>query len=92
MGMFDWINFEMDCPKCGKRVKDFQSKDSDCMFNLVAPDEVDNFYASCPGCLTWIEFCRHHKPREPLPNRAPYTFDEVTAIGFDLKTSQGASR
>ena len=28
MGMFDWINFEMDCPKCGELVTGFQSKDA----------------------------------------------------------------
>ena len=58
MGMFDYVNFECDCPKCGERVTGFQSKDRDCELGRLEISEVDNFYTKCEGCHTWVEFQR----------------------------------
>jgi len=56
MGMFDWIKYEMSCPKCRAKVKGFQSKDGPCILAELEYWEVDNFYSSCKGCGAWIEF------------------------------------
>ncbi len=66
MGMFDWIKYEMDCPKCGARVSGFQSKDEGCTLATLEFWEVDNFYDSCPKCGAWIEFNRK-KHQGPSP-------------------------
>jgi len=79
MGMFDYVNFEMDCPKCGKKVGNFQSKDSLCQLNKLDPTEVDTFYSNCK-CGNWIELAR-----EPQKVRANvYTLDEVKELGFEV--------
>jgi hypothetical protein len=69
MGMFDYIKFEIECPVCKEKVKDFQSKDGPCMLTLLEYWEVNNFYASCPKCLCWIEFDKINKivPNKIVP-------------------------
>ena len=66
MGMFDWIKFQMDCPKCGTMVDGFQSKDGLCCLAELAYWEVDNFYSSCKKCGAWIEFTLK-KPKDEIP-------------------------
>ena len=66
MGMFDNVNYEMDCPNCGARLTDFQSKDGDCCLGMLELVEVNNFYTSCDKCGTWIEFNRK-EPTNPVP-------------------------
>jgi len=56
MGMFDYVKFSMKCPKCGKKVNGFQSKDGECTLNEVEYWKVRNFYSNCDNCNTWIEF------------------------------------
>ncbi len=68
MGMFDYVHFEMNCPKCGALVKGFQSKDYLCILETIEPDALQNFYASCQECKAWIEFSRY----------------EVAAMGFEM--------
>jgi len=65
MGMFDYVDYECDCPKCGKQLKDFQSKSGICMLETLKPEEVRNFYTSCLNCNTWVEF----EVDNPLDNR-----------------------
>ncbi len=60
MGMFDSVNYECDCPVCGARVTDFQSKEGECDLLLLEPKDVDYFYSSCDKCKTWIDI--HAKP------------------------------
>lgn len=57
MGMFDYVNFECDCSKCGERVTGFQSKDRDCELETREIAEVDNFYTTCV-CGVWVAFQR----------------------------------
>ena len=56
MGMFDWVAFEMSCPKCLETVRGFQSKDGDCQLEVVMPHTVDHFYSRCDACATEIRF------------------------------------
>ena len=56
MGMFDEIIFEMNCPVCGIKVDNFQSRDSDCKLQKLKFTEVDHFYTMCNGCSAWIEY------------------------------------
>ena len=56
MGMYDNVLFEMDCPVCGGKVSDFQTKDRDNSLDVVLPWSVTNFYTSCDNCTLWIEW------------------------------------
>jgi DNA-directed RNA polymerase subunit RPC12/RpoP len=67
MGMFDYIDLKIKCPKCGKIVDKFQSKDGYCELKTLNYWEVDNFYSSCKYCNAWIVFNRvRPKPIVPL--------------------------
>ena len=81
MGMFDYVDFEMDCPGCGKKVNGFQSKDGECYLGWIKPMDVNNFYDACNNCGAWIEFNRvkptnlndfemTFTPKEPLSQQA----------------------
>lgn len=54
MGMFDWVDYECDCPKCGNLIDDFQSKQGNCNLEKIKPWMVSNFYASCSKCDEWV--------------------------------------
>lgn len=56
MGMFNWVAFEMDCPKCSKPVRGFQTKNTGGNLRVVLPWKVDSFYSTCDYCGTWIQF------------------------------------
>ncbi len=55
MSCFNWVAFEMDCPRCLKPVRGFQTKEHRDM-QVCLPHTVSNFYSDCEGCGTWIEF------------------------------------
>ena len=79
MGMFDHVDFDMDCPRCGELVNTFQTKYGGCTLDVVSPGSVLNFYTSCEGCGQWIEFT---KPvPQPQPPRKLYLSD-LEALGF----------
>ncbi len=56
MGMFDWINVKIPCPKCGKDIEGFQSKDKDCNLDCLEFWEVDNFYSFCEHCEMMVTY------------------------------------
>lgn len=58
MGMFDYVKYECVCPICQGDVDGFQSKDNECVLDVVQVKDVDNFYTSCDKCGCWIEFTR----------------------------------
>ena len=58
MGMYDHINFTINCPNCGETLNNFQSKDGSCCLLTLELTEVNNFYDCCKKCKTWIEFNR----------------------------------
>lgn len=58
MGMYDYVDFECECPKCGKQLKGFQTKDLDCSLEQVKPWETERFYSFCNNCKTYIQYNR----------------------------------
>lgn len=58
MGMFDYVNYEAPCRKCGHilTVDNFQTKDHHQLLAVVKPKKIKNFYTSCPQCRTWNEY------------------------------------
>jgi len=69
--MYDYVDFEMDCPTCSAKVKGFRSKDGPCYMEKLKPWEVSRFYTNCGACGSWIEFSRgcspdHYSPPEPV--------------------------
>ena len=83
MGMYDYVNFKMNCPKCSEEVTGFQTKSAHCILDTVDPVAIDNFYTKC-SCGNWIEFSRNNLPAPEKAREEPYTIDEVTALGFTL--------
>ncbi len=88
MGMFDRIDFEVDCPKCGELVKDFQSKDGPCVLKTLQPHEVDYFYSSCDNCKEWITYSEGalYRPEE-FKDRTHEIFDAIDALIEDRALS-----
>ena len=67
MGMYDCVSVpDIDCPKCGKPLSDWQSKSGDCVLDEIHYSAVDNFYTSCDECHAWIEFTKRVYPDAPL--------------------------
>ena len=58
MGMFDYVDFECDCPECGNTVGGFQSKSGDCNLETIPPWSVDQFYSYCNKCNARISYDR----------------------------------
>ena len=90
MGMFDNVNFEMNCPKCWCKVKGFQSKDANCTLDTIDPVAVDTFYSSCPECCEWIELSRNEPRVSEVPRETPFSLAEVLALGFSLVIKKDA--
>jgi hypothetical protein len=85
MGLYDNVNFRMDCPRCGTLVEGFQTKDGDVWLNTVEPEAVLTFYSICDTCKQWIELTRLPELSSVTPLRqVPLTLDEVLALGFRL--------
>jgi phage FluMu protein Com len=82
MGMFDWINFEMECPVCKTKVNGFQSKDGPQSLEKLSPYDVFNFYSFCPKCKTWIEFTKKYIKPEGESEIIPLN---VILQSFDMK-------
>lgn len=55
MGMFDWVEHQELCPKCGALVTGFQSKSGPCQLLKLRPDQVERYYAGCRACDLFIE-------------------------------------
>ena len=54
MGMFDYVKYECVCPVCKNKVDGFQTKDKECILDVVEPQSVDNFYTHCQTCGVWV--------------------------------------
>ncbi len=66
MGMFDYVIYEANCPKCSQPLIDFQSKDGPCELLILKPKDVDRFYTDCKNCGTWVEFETEVRVRRKL--------------------------
>jgi len=88
MGMYDNINFEMPCPNCKTKIEYFQSKSGSCLMNTLEFWEVENFYAGCSYCNTWVEFNIKGK----RPNRKLTLKDYHRGVKIPSKKDQIAHR
>lgn len=66
MGMFDWINVTLLCPKCGRTIHGFQSKDGNCMLECLEFWKVDNFYSYCDHCEAMIDYTLKEDVKEKI--------------------------
>ena len=86
--MFDWIKgFKDVCPNCKTKVTGFQSKDGSCGMNGLWFWEVNNFYADCSYCNTWIEYTI----KKPV-NRKKTIKDYKRVVKIPTKKEQEAHR
>ena len=67
MGMYDSIAFSMRCPKCGKELNNFQSKDNGCVLAVLEFWQVDHFYDYCWDCNIKVSFTLKEDIRKELP-------------------------
>ena len=56
MGMFDYVNFECDCPNCCHKIDGFQTKDGPCVLANLEYWQVRNFYSHCDNCAVRIVY------------------------------------
>jgi len=66
MGMFDYVNFKLKCPRCGKMINEFQTKDGPQLLIKLDFWDVKNFYNSCSACRSWVEFTLKKRPNRKL--------------------------
>jgi len=83
MGMFNYVNFEMPCPKCGEMVRGFQTKDGHLSMDLVEIEAVVSMYSRCE-CGRWIELSRASPPVDAVTPKAPATLEQAISIGFRI--------
>ncbi len=84
MGMFDEVNFEVDCPKCNEKVIGFQSKSGPCdMLNLqiAEMDDGEHIYSKCKNCGSWLEGTIKDSQRMML--------QEVTIRDVEIEVKEG---
>jgi len=83
MAMFNYVNFEMPCPKCGKTVRRFQSKDGDLTMDLVEIEAVVTMYSRCE-CGHWIELSRAPPSLDVTTTKVPATLEQAISMGFRI--------
>lgn len=88
MGMFDYVHFQMPCPKCGFLLDRFQTKDAMCELRTIEPEGLSYFYAMCK-CNRWVSFHRPQPDRPPLRG-TPLTREQIEAMGFVLEVEEPA--
>ena len=59
MGMYDLVDWEQDCPRCGAKIRHFQTKEKAQQMETYKPHEVDNFYSYCGYCGLWVNYTVH---------------------------------
>ncbi len=80
MGMFDWINFKASCPKCGKEVSGFQSKDGNRMLGYLEFWQVDNFYSYCEDCDAMVDYVLKEDKRKQIDDIMKQVEDSIEKI------------
>ena len=73
MGMFDYVKVpSLECPECGEDMDasedNFQTKDMECVLEVVDWEETDRFYGNCTSCKKWIEYERVQPYPIPFKN------------------------
>lgn len=81
MGMFDYVDLEIKCPRCGAKVDGFQTKDNGCYMTTLAYWTVNNFYSGCDKCGLEFNFNRV-TPKVPLSD-----YDVILSDWNGKKTS-----
>ena len=78
MGMFNYVDYQMNCPECSHSITDFQTKDESivslCM-ETVTLNQISRFHGSCDNCGLWINFFLK-RPKE------------VSIDDFEMKTGR----
>lgn len=91
MGMFDWINIKIPCPKCGKEITGFQSKDGDCLLACLEFWQVDNFYSYCDHCKATIDFTLKEEVREKIRESVENIRKILTVNEYKLEFRDGTT-
>ena len=84
MGMFDWINIKLPCPKCGREIEGFQSKDGECLLDCLEFWKVDNFYSHCDYCGTIVDYTLNEYTREKIRESIENIRKTITINDYEL--------
>ena len=88
MGMYDYVDFECECPGCGATVEGFQSKDGPCEMAYIEPAQLRHWYTWCDQCGLWID-CEN----VPVKTKLVITVGEfMTEDGFKRFPKQAEAR
>jgi hypothetical protein len=78
MGIFNYVDYKMNCPECFHLITDFQTKDESivslCM-ETVSLNQISRFHGSCNNCGLWINFVL----KRPL---------KITIDDFEMQTGR----
>ncbi len=85
MGMFDWVDIKIPCPKCGKDVEGFQSKDKDCNLDCLEFWEVDNFYSYCDYCGIMVDYHLKDEIKNKIKKLVEDVRKDLTVNDYELK-------
>ena len=66
MGMYDSVEGEFKCPKCGHLQTDFQTKQHDCILDTLDFRICDYFYSSCDNCGVWLDVTLSEDARKQI--------------------------
>jgi hypothetical protein len=82
MGMFDWVNAEIICKKCGNKCG-CQTKSGPCALEILEPTEINAFHSYCDQCKIMYHYVRESS--EVRTHRVvPYSESEIEDMGFKL--------
>jgi hypothetical protein len=78
--MYDHVDAPpITCPKCGKKISGWQSKDAGCDLDTVSIKDVREFYSSCP-CGIWAQY--------NLKRPVSVTMDDFVLNTYDMTTTE----
>lgn len=66
MGMYDYVDVEIACPRCSNKLNGFQTKYGPCLMHTLQFWEVDEFYCNCVKCGTFVKFVLPCRPNREI--------------------------
>jgi ribosomal protein S27AE len=81
MGLFNYVKILIKCPKCGKEIGEFQTKDDYCnslYMETVELGSVRECHTVCDNCGAWVQLKLKKERIKKL------TLDDYDIIATDL--------
>jgi hypothetical protein len=86
MGVFDYVRYEANCPHCGKRLTEFQTKDGDPYMNTVEPKDVWGWLKRIrPAFVNIGADSKGHQLPEPPKEKILALVDLLNQEGIEIR-------